>query len=102
MSGKYTRERSNTKRNPIGGMNPERLGEMTEAEIPSISPPELADLPDDVWDGAVVVTPPPREAIPIRVDGDVLEWFRRQDPSYQTRMNAVLRSYMDAFRRPIR
>jgi len=83
-------------------MDPESLGEMTEAEIPSISLPERADLPNDVWDGAVVVTPPPREAIPIRVDGDLVEWFRRQDHAYQTRMNAVLRSYMNAFRRPIR
>ena len=75
---------------------------MTKVESTSTSPPELADLPDDVWDGAVVVTPPLREAISIRVDGDVVEWFRRQDHSYQTRMNAVLRSYMDAFRAPIR
>ena len=37
-----------------------------------------------------------REAISIRLDQDVLEWFRGQGPGYQTRMNAVLRSYMEA------
>mgnify|MGYP006278749729 CR=1 FL=1 len=36
------------------------------------------------------------EAISIRLDQDVLEWFRGQGPGYQTRMNAVLRSYMEA------
>ncbi len=33
--------------------------------------------------------------ISIRVDADVLEWFKGQGPGYQTRMNAVLRLYMD-------
>jgi uncharacterized protein (DUF4415 family) len=35
-------------------------------------------------------------AISIRLDQDVLEWFRSQGPGNQTRMNAVLRSYMVA------
>ncbi len=31
----------------------------------------------------------------LRIDHDVLEWFRAQGPGYQTRMNAVLRAYME-------
>ena len=31
----------------------------------------------------------------LRIDHDVLEWFREQGPGYQTRMNAVLRAYME-------
>jgi uncharacterized protein (DUF4415 family) len=65
---------------------------MTEAEIERTSPPEL-DLPDDFWDDAEVVSPE-KEAISLRVDHDVLEWFRERGPRYQTRMNAVLRSYV--------
>ena len=72
---------------------------MGEAEINATSPPELADLPEDFWDDAIVVTPPPKEAISIRVDQDILEWFRSQGPKYQTRMNAVLRSYMTKTKR---
>jgi uncharacterized protein (DUF4415 family) len=45
-----------------------------------------------------VVTPVPKEAISIRVDSDVLAWFREGGSGYQTRMNAVLRSYMDAMK----
>lgn len=60
------------------------------------SPPELADLPDDFWDEAVLVYPEPKEPISLRVDRDVLSWFRDQGPGYQTRMNAVLRSFMEA------
>jgi len=70
---------------------------MTEDEIMATSPPELADPPDDFWDEAVVVHyPEPKEPISLRVDRDVLSWFRDQGPGYQTRMNAVLRTYMEA------
>ncbi len=39
---------------------------------------------------------PPKSSIALRVDADVLEWFRLQGPGYQTRMNAVLRAFRDA------
>jgi uncharacterized protein (DUF4415 family) len=67
---------------------------MSEAEIQRTSPPELADLPDGFWDDAAVVTPGPKQAISLRVDEDVLTWLKDQGPRYQTRMNAVLRTFM--------
>lgn len=39
-----------------------------------------------------------KEAISLRLDHDVLDWFKTQGPGYQTRMNTVLRAYMDAAR----
>lgn len=36
---------------------------------------------------------PPKESISLRIDADVLEWFKAQGPGYQTRMNAVLRAF---------
>jgi len=66
---------------------------MTEAEIERTSPPELANLPEDFWNGAVAVAPILKNAISLRVDKDVLEWFRAGGPRYQSRMNAVLRAY---------
>lgn len=83
----------------MGRADIERLRKMSEAEIAGTSPDELSDLPVDFWDDAEVVVPEPKEAISLRVDGDVLEWFRRQGPRYQTRMNAVLRAYMTATER---
>ena len=35
-----------------------------------------------------------KEQLTIRIDSDVLEWYRRQGPGYQTRINALLRAYM--------
>ena len=46
------------------------------------------------WGDAVLVIPPKKKAISIRVDEDVLDYFKKQGAGYQRRMNAVLRSYM--------
>jgi uncharacterized protein (DUF4415 family) len=39
---------------------------------------------------------PSKASISLRVDQDVLEWFKGQGPGYQTRINTVLRAFRDA------
>lgn len=46
------------------------------------------------WDKAVLVRAPVKKAVSVRLDSDVLDFFRAEGRGYQTRMNAVLRSYM--------
>jgi uncharacterized protein (DUF4415 family) len=46
------------------------------------------------WGDAVLVIPPKKKAISIRVDEDVLDYFKTDGDGYQRRINAVLRSYM--------
>ena len=41
---------------------------------------------------------PPKTSISLRIDADVLEWFKAQGGGYQTRINAVLRAYREAAR----
>jgi uncharacterized protein (DUF4415 family) len=72
-----------------------RLRRISDAEIARTSPPELRAMPDDFWQGARVVTPVTKQAISIRLDEDVIDWFRATGPKYQTRINAVLRSYVE-------
>jgi len=49
------------------------------------------------WENARIVLPPPGKAsVHLRVDSDVLEWFKAQGKGHLTRMNAVLRSYVEA------
>ena len=38
----------------------------------------------------------PKTSIALRVDADVVDWFKSQGPGYQTRMNAVLRAFKEA------
>jgi uncharacterized protein (DUF4415 family) len=40
--------------------------------------------------------PPRKTQIALRVDNDVLAWFKAQGAGYQTRMNAVLKEFRDA------
>jgi uncharacterized protein (DUF4415 family) len=47
------------------------------------------------WKNARVVMPEAKKPITIRLDADLLEWLRKQK-GYQTRINAVLRTYMEA------
>lgn len=95
MSEKSTRKRSVEPKSPTRGRaDLSKLRRMTEAEIRRTAPPELADLPEDFWDDGEVVTPVSKQAISLRVDVDVLDWFKQTGPRYQTRINAVLRSYM--------
>jgi uncharacterized protein (DUF4415 family) len=82
-----------------GRANLTLLRRVSDAEIARSSPPELANLPDDFWDSAVLVVPGPKRAISLRVDQDVLDWFKHSGPRYQSRMNSVLRTYMSAMRR---
>ncbi|HRK96038.1 MAG TPA: BrnA antitoxin family protein [Rhodospirillales bacterium] len=43
--------------------------------------------------------PRPKIHMNLRIDADVVDWFRAQGSGYQTRMNAVLRAFMEARRR---
>lgn len=72
-----------------------RLRGTTDAETHRTAPAELQDLPDALWRHARVVTPLAKQAISIRLDQDVLEFFRASGPRYQSHINAVLRSYVD-------
>jgi uncharacterized protein (DUF4415 family) len=60
--------------------------------------PDAVPLDFD-WSQAVLVVPPRKKAISIRIDEDVLDYFKQQGAGYQRRMNAVLRSYVQQTRK---
>jgi uncharacterized protein (DUF4415 family) len=45
---------------------------------------------------ATLRLPEPKASITIRLDRDVIDWFKSQGSGYQTRMNAVLRLFMES------
>jgi uncharacterized protein (DUF4415 family) len=99
MSAKRSKPRSAERERPLRGRaDLARLRQQSERLIADSAPAELADLPADFWDDAELVWPVPKQAISLRVDRDVLEWFRAQGPRYQSRINAVLRTYMSQVR----
>ncbi len=54
-------------------------------------------VPDAAWlRRAKLVMPQRKETVTLRLDPDVLSWFRREGRGYQTRINAVLRAFVQA------
>ena len=78
------------------------LDALTDAEIDAAiaNDPDWADFKDVDWSKGVVIMPSKKKAISIRVDEDVLAFFKRGGDGYQGRMNAVLRSYMQQTSKP--
>ena len=60
--------------------------------------PDWAGNEEIDWSKAVWVIPEPKKPISIRVDADILDFFRQDGPGYQKRIQAVLRSYVDQMR----
>ena len=59
--------------------------------------PDTAPIFDDEWlRDAVISIPAAKVPTSMRVDGDVMDWFKAQGRGWQTRMNAVLRAYAKA------
>ena len=71
----------------------ERLRRMKDEDI------DVSDIPpldEAFFKNAVLRLPENKRAVSLRIDADVLDWFRRQGHGYQTKINAVLRLYMQA------
>ena len=100
MSGKDTRARL--------GTAPERdrtdwkrVDALSEAELnEAIRRDPDTFVPDADWFKKAMVLRPgqSKQRITMRLDADLLDWFKAQGRGYQTRMNAVLRAYYEAVR----
>lgn len=74
----------------------EELGALPDEQIDRSDIPELDDA---FFANAELMQPATKQQVTIRFDADVLAWFKAQGKGYQSRMNAVLRAYMQSRRR---
>lgn len=77
----------------------EPLSKEREAELEALKDEDIdySDIPklnDSFWDNAVLHQPKNKKRISIRIDNDIVEFFKQNGKGYQTQMNAVLGSYM--------
>ncbi|WP_323154369.1 BrnA antitoxin family protein [Pseudomonas alvandae] len=70
----------------------ERLAKLDDADIDTSDIPEL----DENFFRRAELRVPVKQAVTIRLDADVVEWFKGQGAGYQTRINQLLRQYMQA------
>jgi uncharacterized protein (DUF4415 family) len=76
----------------------DRLARMTDADIEA----QAADEPEFDWTNVYPGIPPKKTQLTMRLDQDVVDWFKAQGSGYQTRINAVLRQYMGGHTTPNR
>ncbi|HXQ50951.1 MAG TPA: BrnA antitoxin family protein [Stellaceae bacterium] len=71
-----------------------KVDAVTRKDVERQADEDDGPLPDG-WEKTVVLgLPPGKEAVKLRIDSDVLQWFRRTGKGYQTRMNNVLRAFV--------
>jgi uncharacterized protein (DUF4415 family) len=75
-----------------------RLRTMTDVDIAhAVAADPDTFIPDTAWfDKAKISLPKPKEMVTLRLDPDIVQWFRHDGRGYQTRINAVLRAFVDA------
>jgi uncharacterized protein (DUF4415 family) len=72
-----------------------RLSEMEDKDIDTSDIPEL----DEAFFQRAELKVPPKQPVTLRLDSDVLVWFKSQGQGYQTRINKLLRAYMESQQR---
>jgi uncharacterized protein (DUF4415 family) len=61
-----------------------------------IDPSDVSELSESMFANAEIRLPKHKEPVTLRLDHDVLEWYKSLGRGYQTRINAVLRLYMES------
>jgi uncharacterized protein (DUF4415 family) len=76
----------------------DRLRSMTEEEIErnAAEDPDNPPWTDEEWARARVVWPQGKAPVTLRLDRDIIAWFKHRGRGYQTRINAVLRAFVEA------
>ena len=65
------------------------------AETPEAAPVNVSEIVRKIV-RRELPSAPRKAAISLRLDAEVLDWFKAQGPGYQTRINAILKAYKDA------
>ncbi|MGD0832695.1 MAG: BrnA antitoxin family protein [Terracidiphilus sp.] len=78
-----------------------QVGAMRDRGEDKTSPdaPEAESLGAEFWKSARVVMPSGKTSVHLRLDSDIVEWFKANGKGHLTRMNSVLRAYVEAQKR---
>lgn len=71
-------------------------GKVDNLSDKEIDTSDIGQLDEKFFKDTEISLRPPKKSLTLRLDADVLEWFRKMGEGYQTRINAILRTYMKA------
>ena len=73
-----------------------RLNEINSIKDTDIDYSDIPELDKEFWDNVKQVYPRRKKAISIRLDQDIIDFFKHDGQGYQSKINSILRSYMEA------
>jgi uncharacterized protein (DUF4415 family) len=78
-----------------------KVRQLTDADIAAAvaDDPDAAPIADAAWFAKARVTIPDKKPVSLRLDSDILAFFQEAGPRYQTRINQVLRAYVEAHKK---
>ena len=79
----------------------QRLKKIDSVKDKDINYSDIPELDEEFWKNAVIEYPEKKKPITLRLDAKVLEWFKSTGRGYQTRINAILRSYYETHKRDV-
>ncbi len=83
-----SKQRTRTWAPSASGPHNPRDADIDDSDIPKLG--------KSFWKAAKLTMPEPKDRLTIRIDHDVVKWLKKKGSGYQTRINAILRSYMKA------
>ncbi len=91
MKGKTTKTTSEA-----GTKGKTDFGKVRQMRDQDIDYSDIPRLDESFWKTARLTMPEQKDRLTIRLDHDLVQWLKKNGRGYQTRINAILRSYMNA------
>ncbi len=79
----------------------QKLKKLDEIKDNNIDYSDIPEVDNDFWANAVIKYPEKKKSVTLRLDADVLDWFRSWGKGYQSRINSVLRSFYEAHKKNV-
>ncbi|MBR5941020.1 MAG: BrnA antitoxin family protein [Neisseriaceae bacterium] len=81
---------------PLSDEQKQRLTALKEMPDENVDFSDIAYNPNAKWVKSVDFNTKQKQQVTLRIDKDVLDFFKKTGKGYQTRLNSVLRTYMEA------
>ena len=76
-------------------ISPERLKELQNIKDSEIDTSDIPELDEEFWQKARRIEPILQDTVLIKLEPDIVNWCKHQNPNYQTVINQVLRDYIN-------
>ena len=77
-------------------LSKQRIKELKAIKDEDIDYSDIPELDDEWFKNTVLVMPEKKVPVSLRLDKDIVDWFKKQGKGYQSQINAVLKTFVRA------